>query len=76
VLNELISNVLKHAFPDGRSGEMSISLHATREGEKICGYAMTVLGCLMILMQKTQKQQAYGSSGRLQNPNFVERSRP
>ncbi|MBN2290576.1 MAG: PAS domain S-box protein [Candidatus Glassbacteria bacterium] len=29
VLNELISNSLKHAFPKGRKGEIKVSLHAT-----------------------------------------------
>ena len=27
ILNELVSNALKHAFPDGRSGEVEISVH-------------------------------------------------
>jgi len=26
IINELISNVLKHAFPDGRSGEIRIEM--------------------------------------------------
>jgi len=34
LLNELISNALKHAFPDGRDGELSITLRVTEEGEK------------------------------------------
>lgn len=28
VLNELITNVLKHAFPDGRDGEMTLNLYS------------------------------------------------
>lgn len=32
LLNELISNALKHGFPDGRQGTISISLHRTEKG--------------------------------------------
>jgi PAS domain S-box-containing protein len=32
ILNELISNALKHAFPDGRRGEVNVSLHGDGEG--------------------------------------------
>jgi two-component sensor histidine kinase len=31
VVNELVTNSLKHAFPDGRRGEVLISLHPTPE---------------------------------------------
>ncbi|SNQ60429.1 PAS domain S-box protein [Candidatus Methanoperedens nitratireducens] len=34
VINELVTNSLKHAFPDGRKGEIMISLHMT-EGNMI-----------------------------------------
>jgi two-component sensor histidine kinase len=27
IVNELISNALKHAFPDGRTGELAVELH-------------------------------------------------
>jgi two-component sensor histidine kinase len=33
ILNELISNSLKHAFPDGRSGRICIGLQSHREGQ-------------------------------------------
>jgi two-component sensor histidine kinase len=32
ILNELLSNALKHAFPGEREGEIRISLHSTDEG--------------------------------------------
>lgn len=32
VLNELITNTLKHAFPNGRKGELAISLRAQQNG--------------------------------------------
>jgi PAS domain S-box-containing protein len=32
IINELVSNSLKHAFPGGRSGEVSIDLHAEADG--------------------------------------------
>ncbi len=31
MLNELVSNSLKYAFPDGRTGEIKIQLHADNE---------------------------------------------
>ncbi len=35
ILNELVSNVLKHAFPNGRSGTLTIQLHA-QDQETLC----------------------------------------
>jgi PAS domain S-box-containing protein len=35
IINELISNSLKHAFPDGRSGEISIDLRSEDDGFKL-----------------------------------------
>ncbi len=32
LINELLSNALKHAFPDSRKGRIAISLHADEEG--------------------------------------------
>jgi two-component sensor histidine kinase/CheY-like chemotaxis protein len=34
VLNELISNVLKHAFPNSNAGELIIRFHVTEDGTK------------------------------------------
>jgi len=36
LLNELISNCLKHGFPDGRSGEVRVELHALSGSSKWC----------------------------------------
>ncbi len=33
IINELMSNSLKHAFPGGRRGEISIELHQSEKGE-------------------------------------------
>jgi PAS domain S-box-containing protein len=33
ILNELISNALKHAFPDGRSGVIALTLRAEKNGD-------------------------------------------
>jgi two-component sensor histidine kinase/CheY-like chemotaxis protein len=33
IINELVSNALKHAFPDGREGEIKIALHSSDENK-------------------------------------------
>jgi two-component sensor histidine kinase len=38
IINELVSNAIKHAFPDGRRGEIAISLRADDRG----GLTLTV----------------------------------
>jgi PAS domain S-box-containing protein len=35
ILNELISNALKHAFPDHTEGEVVVSLHSSKQGEVV-----------------------------------------
>jgi PAS domain S-box-containing protein len=35
ILNELISNALKHAFPEGRRGKISISFHRREKGQYV-----------------------------------------
>ncbi len=35
ILNELISNALRHAFPDYQRGEVVVSLHSNRQGEAV-----------------------------------------
>jgi two-component sensor histidine kinase len=32
IVNELVSNALKHAFPNGRKGEITIRLHCSDDG--------------------------------------------
>ena len=32
IVNELVTNALKHAFPDGRAGEVRVSLSESQEG--------------------------------------------
>jgi two-component sensor histidine kinase len=35
IINELVSNSLKHAFPDGREGEILVQFHLARDGHCI-----------------------------------------
>ena len=44
ILNELISNALKHAFPNGRSGEIRVSLQRTQNGGLILSVADNGVG--------------------------------
>jgi len=44
ILNELISNALKHAFPNGRSGEIRISLQKTGNGGLVLSVADNGVG--------------------------------
>lgn len=36
LVNELVSNCLKHGFPNGRRGEVRIALHPVGEGPSLC----------------------------------------
>jgi PAS domain S-box-containing protein len=44
VVNELISNALKHAFPGGRSGEISVKLFADRNGRAVMSVSDNGIG--------------------------------
>jgi two-component sensor histidine kinase len=44
ILTELISNALKHAFPNGRSGEIRVSLQRTKDGGLILSVADNGVG--------------------------------
>ncbi len=37
IVNELVTNALKHAFPDGRTGTVTVSFHADADGEGTLG---------------------------------------
>lgn len=36
ILNELVTNVLKHAFPNGRAGEMTVALEHDTAANRLC----------------------------------------
>ena len=36
LVNELVSNALKHAFPDGQGGEIRLALRPTQDGVRLC----------------------------------------
>jgi len=44
ILNELISNTLKHAFPDGQAGEIRVELHANCDHQVTLSVADTGIG--------------------------------
>jgi adenylate cyclase len=44
ILHELISNALKHAFPDGTTGTITVTLHTGREGRCTLGVHDTGIG--------------------------------
>ena len=39
IVNELVSNALKHAFPDGRRGTLKVSLHSPAPGQLLLSVA-------------------------------------
>ncbi len=44
ILNELITNSIKHAFPDNRSGEIMVNLHLTHKNELVIEIADNGVG--------------------------------
>ena len=42
IINELVSNSLKHAFPDSRDGKIDISIHPFKKDQKPLKYKMVV----------------------------------
>jgi PAS domain S-box-containing protein len=42
IINELVSNALKHAFPDGRDGEVGVMLKRAMVGSEQAEYELTV----------------------------------
>jgi two-component sensor histidine kinase/CheY-like chemotaxis protein len=44
IINELVSNSIKHAFPDGRGGEISIELHSGDSGRYLMVVSDTGVG--------------------------------
>jgi PAS domain S-box-containing protein len=44
LINELLSNALKYAFPEGKSGEISISMQPANDSEYILTFADTGVG--------------------------------
>jgi two-component sensor histidine kinase len=44
ILNELISNALKHAFSDGQAGEIRVELHASGDHQVTLSVADTGIG--------------------------------
>ncbi len=44
IINELVSNSLKHAFPDGGSGEIAVSCHESHDGRIVLTVADSGIG--------------------------------
>lgn len=44
ILNELVTNAVKHAFPDGMRGEIRLALHRQEEGRCVLSVADTGVG--------------------------------
>jgi PAS domain S-box-containing protein len=44
LINELLSNALKYAFPEGKSGEISIVMHPANDSEYVLTFADTGVG--------------------------------
>jgi two-component sensor histidine kinase len=72
ILNELISNALKHAFPQGRRGEIKIRLQRVADGEVLLsvsddgvgtspGFDFEQSGALGLKTVQTLARQLHGS---------------
>ena len=57
ILNELISNALRHAFPDGRTGQISVTFEQ-KGGDFLLEVADTGVG--IALEQNTAKEKGFG----------------
>jgi PAS domain S-box-containing protein len=44
LINELLSNALKYAFPEGKSGEINISMHPVNDSDYVLTFADTGVG--------------------------------
>lgn len=44
IVNELVANTFKHGFPDGTSGSIHVSLHASETGEIVLTVSDTGIG--------------------------------
>jgi two-component sensor histidine kinase/PAS domain-containing protein len=55
ILNELATNALRHAFPDGRSGEVWISLRRSTPGELELSVEDNGVGCVQVVADRNGK---------------------
>jgi two-component sensor histidine kinase len=55
ILNELVTNALKHAFPDGRSGEVCVSLQQVAPGDLELSVEDNGVGCPRISAARNEK---------------------
>jgi len=55
ILNELVTNALKHAFPGERGGEVRVSLRQSAPGELELSVQDNGVGCPQVLPARTGK---------------------